>query len=168
MSFLLSDLWNLSSNPKSVSFFAAFEKDACGIPSLSEIKIIFSSSELCSTMYSSICHSTLLIKIPSPISCFSVLSFTATFENLISSETRALYRPIHVKSKRITSFSSNYNFFFHFREIIYVFLTIFLYLLKCPQSLILSALRAFCFCGKPHISRSIFLYFRYQAWLKSW
>ena len=28
-------------------------------------------------------------------------------------------------------------------EIIYVFLTIFLYLLKCPQSLILSALRAF-------------------------
>ena len=54
------------------------------------------------------------------------------------------------------------------REIIYVFLTIFLYLLKCPQSLILSALRAFCFCGKPHISRSIFLYFRYQAWLKSW
>lgn len=55
-----------------------------------------------------------------------------------------------------------------FVEIIYVFLTIFLYLLKCPQSLILSALRAFCFCGKPHISRSIFLYFRYQAWLKSW
>ena len=56
----------------------------------------------------------------------------------------------------------------YFKEIIYVFLTIFLYLLKCPQSLILSALRAFCFCGKPHISRSIFLYFRYQAWLKSW
>ena len=54
------------------------------------------------------------------------------------------------------------------KEIIYIFLTIFLYLLKCPQSLILSALRAFCFCGKPHISRSIFLYFRYQAWLKSW
>ena len=53
-------------------------------------------------------------------------------------------------------------------EIIYVFLTIFLYLLKCPQSLILSALRAFCFCCKPHISRSIFLYFRYQSWLKSW
>ena len=58
-----------------------------------------------------------------------------------------------------------YNYFI---EIIYIFLTIFLYLLKCPQSLILSALRAFCFCGKPHISRSIFLYFRYQAWLKSW
>ena len=56
----------------------------------------------------------------------------------------------------------------NWKEIIYVFLTIFLYLLKCPQSLILSALRAFCFCGKPHISRSIFLYFRYQAWLKSW
>ena len=53
-------------------------------------------------------------------------------------------------------------------EIIYVFLTIFLYLLKCPQSLILSALRAFCFCGKPHISRSIFLYFPCQSWLKSW
>ncbi|MFR8936326.1 MAG: bacteriohemerythrin [Agathobacter rectalis] len=56
----------------------------------------------------------------------------------------------------------------NYKKIIYVFLTIFLYLLKCPQSLILSALRAFCFCGKPHISRSIFLYFRYQAWLKSW
>ena len=55
-----------------------------------------------------------------------------------------------------------------FYEIIYVFLTIFLYLPKCPQSLILSALRAFFFCGKPHISRFIFLYFRYQAWLKSW
>ena len=55
-----------------------------------------------------------------------------------------------------------------FIKIIYVFLTIFLYLLKCPQSFILSALRAFCFCGKPRISRSIFLYFRYQAWLKSW
>ena len=54
------------------------------------------------------------------------------------------------------------------KEIIYAFLTIFLYLLKCPQSLILSALRAFCFCGKPHISRSIFLYFLYQTWLKSW
>ena len=53
-------------------------------------------------------------------------------------------------------------------QIIYVFLTIFLYLLKCPQSLILSALRAFCFCGKPHISRSIFLYFPCQSWLKSW
>ncbi|NSD33920.1 cobalamin-binding domain-containing protein, partial [Coprococcus comes] len=52
--------------------------------------------------------------------------------------------------------------------IIYVFLTIFLYLLKCPQSLILSALRAFCLCGKPHISRLIFLYFPCQSWLKSW
>ena len=55
-----------------------------------------------------------------------------------------------------------------FTEIIYVFLTIFLYLLKCPQSLILSALRAFCLCGKPHISRLIFLYFPCQSWLKSW
>ena len=60
------------------------------------------------------------------------------------------------------------NCMIDYNEIIYVFLTIFLYLPKCPQSLILSALRAFCFCGKPHISRSIFLYFRYQAWLKSW
>ena len=55
-----------------------------------------------------------------------------------------------------------------FYKIIYVFLTIFLYLPKCPQSLILSALRAFCFCGKPRISRSIFLYFPCQSWLKSW
>ena len=55
-----------------------------------------------------------------------------------------------------------------FIKIIYVFLTIFLYLPKCPQSLILSALRAFCFCGKPRISRSIFLYFPCQSWLKSW
>ena len=56
----------------------------------------------------------------------------------------------------------------NFNKIIYVFLTIFLYLPKCPQSLILSALRVFCFCGKPHISRLIFLYFLYQTWLKSW
>ena len=34
---------------------------------------------------------------------------------------------------------------YNLEEIIYVFLTIFLYLLKCPQSLILSALRAFAF-----------------------
>ena len=57
---------------------------------------------------------------------------------------------------------------YYLNKIIYVFLTIFLYLLKCPQSLILWALRAFCICGKPHISRSIFLYFLYQTWLKSW
>ncbi|MCB5602056.1 hypothetical protein [Blautia hansenii] len=66
------------------------------------------------------------------------------------------------------SFKSGEECITELKKIIYVFLTIFLYLLKCPQSLILSALRAFCFCGKPHISRSIFLYFRYQAWLKSW
>lgn len=66
---------------------------------------------------------------------------------------------------KTTDWKANHDYV---REIIYAFLTIFLYLLKCPQSLILSALRAFCFCGKPHISRSIFLYFRYQAWLKSW
>ena len=59
-------------------------------------------------------------------------------------------REINKKLKEVNS---------DFIQIIYVFLTIFLYLLKCPQSLILSALRAFCFCGKPHISRSIFLYF---------
>ena len=53
-------------------------------------------------------------------------------------------------------------------EIIYVFFLIFSYLLKCPNSPILSAIRAFCFCGKPHISRSNFLYFSYQTWLKSW
>ena len=63
---------------------------------------------------------------------------------------------------------TGFQLILNIKEIIYVFLTIFLYLLKCPQSLILSALRAFCFCGKPHISRSIFLYFHYQAWLKSW
>lgn len=68
----------------------------------------------------------------------------------------------------IISFFYNIIYYFDFKQIIYAFLTIFLYLLKCPQSLILSALRAFCFCGKPHISRSIFLYFRYQTWLKSW
>ena len=73
--------------------------------------------------------------------------------------------PFGVEIKKI---NENYDLTKNFFEIIYVFLTIFLYLLKCPQNLILSALRAFCFCGKPHISRSIFLYFRYQAWLKSW
>lgn len=87
---------------------------------------------------------------------------------------------IKVNYKRKDDYSpliSSFNFiqinilvsiYIFYKEIIYVFLTIFLYLLKCPQSLILSALRAFCFCGKPHISRSIFLYFRYQSWLKSW
>ena len=72
------------------------------------------------------------------------------------------------KSELLVLFVANLFVAEYLFEIIYVFLTIFLYLLKCPQSLILSALRAFCFCGKPHISRSIFLYFRYQAWLKSW
>ena len=55
-----------------------------------------------------------------------------------------------------------------YNKIIYVFFLIFSYLLKCPNSPILSAIRAFCFCGKPHISRSNFLYFSYQTWLKSW
>ena len=68
----------------------------------------------------------------------------------------------------VSGITYDLNSFHKLYKIIYVFLTIFLYLLKCPQSLILSALRAFCFCGKPHISRSIFLYFRYQSWLKSW
>ena len=72
--------------------------------------------------------------------------------------SNSLLREEHLSDKRCNDLC----------EIIYVFLTIFLYLPKCPQSLILSALRAFCFCGKPRISRSIFLYFRYQAWLKSW
>ena len=45
--------------------------------------------------------------------------------------------------------ASEENIYKSLEKIIYVFLTIFLYLLKCPQSLILSALRAFCFCGKP-------------------
>ena len=73
---------------------------------------------------------------------------------------------IPLSQKRAVLFKNALNNYLE--KIIYVFLTIFLYLLKCPQSLILSALRAFCFCGKPRISRSIFLYFRYQAWLKSW
>ena len=75
-------------------------------------------------------------------------------------------RIIKTSGKNVTKLADEY--IANLKKIIYVFLTIFLYLLKCPQSLILSALRAFCFCGKPHISRSIFLYFRYQAWLKSW
>lgn len=76
--------------------------------------------------------------------------------------------PMNIKERRIAYFFCESLKFNNLYKIIYVFLTIFLYLPKCPQSLILSALRAFCFCGKPHISRSIFLYFRYQAWLKSW
>ena len=75
-------------------------------------------------------------------------------------------RIIKTSGKNVTKLADEY--IANLKKIIYVFLTIFLYLLKCPQSLILSALRAFCFCGKPHISRSIFLYFRYQSWLKSW
>ena len=96
----------------------------------------------------------------------------------ISDDMHIIYTGTSLEYKRIfTSIINELRFckseyeelcVYYLMEIIYVFLTIFLYLLKCPQSLILSALRAFCFCGKPHISRSIFLYFRYQAWLKSW
>ena len=75
-------------------------------------------------------------------------------------------RIIKTSGKNVTKLADEY--IANLKKIIYVFLTIFLYLLKCPQSLILSALRAFCFCGKAHIPRSIFLYFRYQSWLKSW
>ena len=81
--------------------------------------------------------------------------YISSYENVIERKIRVYY---HIEEEGKEKLE----------KIIYVFLTIFLYLLKCPQSLILSALRAFCFCGKPHISRSIFLYFRYQAWLKSW
>ena len=75
-------------------------------------------------------------------------------------------RIIKTSGKNVTKLADEY--IANFNKIIYVFLTIFLYLPKCPQSLILSALRAFCFCGKPRISRSIFLYFPCQSWLKSW
>ncbi|MBS5065438.1 MAG: PTS sugar transporter subunit IIB, partial [Hungatella hathewayi] len=53
-------------------------------------------------------------------------------------DRKIFYKSIHVSDREIEDLN----------KIIYVFLTIFLYLLKCPQSLILSALRAFCFCGK--------------------
>ena len=56
----------------------------------------------------------------------------------------------------------------YLKKIIYAFSLIFSNLLKCPNSPILQAIRAFCFCGKPRITRSDFLYFSYQTWLKSW
>ena len=80
----------------------------------------------------------------------------------------ALFLNVDQQNDTANTYSKDYRIGCILVQIIYVFLTIFLYLPKCPQSLILSALRAFCFCGKPHISRSIFLYFRYQSWLKSW
>ena len=96
----------------------------------------------------------------------------------ISDDMHIIYTGTSLEYKRIfTSIINELRFckseyeelcVYYLMEIIYVFLTIFLYLLKCPQSLILSALRVFCFCGKPHISRLIFLYFLYQTWLKSW
>ena len=89
------------------------------------------------------------------------IDYALTVRN-ICAEGRRIHK--RMKSNKRKMEKRTYNF----EEIIYVFLTIFLYLLKCPQSLILSALRAFCFCGKSHIPRSIFLYFRYQSWLKSW
>ena len=88
-------------------------------------------------------------------------------EDIADAVNYQIFYDVDTVSKVAKSIYAN-QYINDFLEIIYVFLTIFLYLLKCPQSLILSALRAFCFCGKPHISRSIFLYFRYQAWLKSW
>ena len=93
-----------------------------------------------------------------PLSLRTIGAFTVSGAELFKNETE-------LKEWTISELEEIID---NYLEIIYVFLTIFLYLLKCPQSLILSALRAFCFCGKPHISRSIFLYFRYQAWLKSW
>ena len=102
--------------------------------------------------------------------------FTDSYFKDLSSDAKILYglmldrMSLSIKNQWFDEKNRAYIYFSieDIMEIIYVFLTIFLYLLKCPQSLILSALRAFCFCGKPHISRSIFLYFRYQAWLKSW
>lgn len=122
-------------------------------------------------------NSCLLLSKNDVISALGLSSSTFNFDNLCVSITNGdgaafsghLESPtitttgIYVVWKDKVTASCNIHI-----KIIYVFLTIFLYLLKCPQSLILSALRAFCFCGKPHISRSIFLYFRYQAWLKSW
>ena len=99
-----------------------------------------------------------------------LLTSLRVYDNL--DKNTVIYHLEELNKKRISGFVvKRRNDTVHQKElfeIIYVFLTIFLYLLKCPQSLILSALRAFCFCGKPHISRSIFLYFRYQSWLKSW
>ena len=102
--------------------------------------------------------------------------FTDSYFKDLSSDAKILYglmldrMSLSIKNQWFDEKNRAYIYFSieDIMEIIYVFLTIFLYLLKCPQSLILSALRAFCFCGKPHISRSIFLYFRYQSWLKSW
>ena len=93
-----------------------------------------------------------------PLSLRTIGAFTVSGAELFKNETE-------LKEWTISELEEIID---NYLEIIYVFLTIFLYLLKCPQSLILSALRAFCFCGKSHIPRSIFLYFRYQSWLKSW
>ena len=49
-------------------------------------------------------------------------------------------------------------------KIIYHFFLIFLYLIKCPQSLILSALRAFLLSVHVRISGYIFLCFPSQTW----
>ena len=109
------------------------------------------------------------------ILCFVVLLVTMLFQNLagVKEAGKAYVIQASTLVPVVVALAAYVTFLVKrskkdLKEIIYVFLTIFLYLLKCPQSLILSALRAFCFCGKPHISRSIFLYFRYQAWLKSW
>ena len=49
-------------------------------------------------------------------------------------------------------------------KIIYVFLTIFLYLLKCPQSLILSALRAFLFSADTSKQLRFITFSHGQSW----
>ena len=51
-----------------------------------------------------------------------------------------------------------------FHKIIYHFFPIFSYLIKCPQSLILSALRAFLLSVHVRISGHIFLCFPSQTW----
>ena len=94
------------------------------------------------------------------------MEFEPDTEKYVYSKQTVLYEA--VKQGAFARYFDQKKLGMYLMKIIYVFLTIFLYLLKCPQSLILSALRAFCLCGKPHISRLIFLYFPCQSWLKSW
>ena len=89
------------------------------------------------------------MKTISKISCalLGAMLLSSIFSGLVVGITEAVKLPLSTQSIQMIGGCMSSVWYVYFFQIIYVFLTIFLYLLKCPQSLILSALRAFCFCA---------------------
>ena len=89
------------------------------------------------------------MKTISKISCalLGAMLLSSICSGLVVGITEAVKLPLSTQSIQMIGGCMSSVWYVYFFQIIYVFLTIFLHLLKCPQSLILSALRAFCFCG---------------------